>query len=94
MIKAAIFIFAILNFSSAFAKMYKAPNLKIKKQIPQYKIKKVKNYDKFSELNYKINTRPLRQRNIASQKRGGRIPSSKTQSFHNNHLENWVWKRK
>lgn len=92
----ALILLAVITMitPTILAKTYKAPKLRLNKSIPSYKIKKVREYREFQELNYKVNTRPVRQRNIASKKRGGRLPSSQTQSFHANHVEMWHWSSK
>ncbi len=82
--------FTILILSlSAFSQTYKAPSLKLRVKTKSYDIKKEEKFDNFKVHQYKINSKPVRKRNIASQKRGGRIPSSKTVEYHATKVNPW-----
>lgn len=82
--------FTILSLSlSTFSQTYKAPKFSLKVKAKSYDIKKEEKFDKFKVHQYKINSKPVRKRNIASQKRGGRIPSSKTIEYHENKVTPW-----
>jgi hypothetical protein len=74
---------------SVFSQVYKAPNLKLKVKAKSFEIKKEEKFDSFKVHQYKINSKPERKRNIASQKRGGRIPSSKTIDYHQTKVSPW-----
>lgn len=83
-------IFLTITLSlTTFSKVYKTPKLKLRSKAKSYSIKKEEKFDSFRIHQYKINSKPVRKRNIASKKRGGRIPSSKTVEYHLTKVSPW-----
>ena len=87
---AALFILAT---PLAMADTYSPPSLQhkslnsVKKS---YHIKKEEGYQDFKVNRYKVNEKPIRQRDLASEKKAdGRLPSSHD-DLHKHHAKEWI----
>jgi hypothetical protein len=87
-------IIALTFTVSICAEVYRAPKLGLKRQAKrQYKVMKESGYHNFKVHQYKVNEKPVRKRDIASKKNGGRLPSSKTVEYFDNRVELWAWQK-
>lgn len=92
MTKFALIALLLIN-PLTWAETYQPPKVRldqfIKKERKNYKIQKDADYHKLKEHQYKIDGTPIRLRDLASEKNGGRLPSSKTIDYHKYKVRHW-----
>lgn len=83
MIKSFIASFAILMNCAVLADSYQAPKLelndRLKQRSPNFKVHKERHYDGLKVHQYKVKENPENPRDLASEDKEGRLPSSQVQ---------------